>query len=219
VSDVLWGKLFDAIAAVAWVLFATAVYLSLRRPLLERILPRVSTVKGLGIELTLARELLDKASESAGDSGSAGPTVTARERRGVLRRLDHAAPYLRDGRILWVDDHPENNRYLIQLFEQSGMTVDLARSTDEALQLLVGRHRAYDLVLSDIRRGDDAQAGMRMLEVFRKHGIRLPVVLHSAGFDSRLGLDPMVFAATNRIDEVVHYVIDLMERARIAADG
>jgi len=102
VSDVLWGKLLDAIAAVAWVLFATAVYLSLRRPLLERVLPRVSTVKGLGIELTLARELLDKASDSAGDSSGAGPTVTAGERRGVLRRLDHAASYLKDGRFLWV---------------------------------------------------------------------------------------------------------------------
>ncbi len=58
-----------------------------------------------------------------------------------------------------------------------------------------------------------------MLEQFRERGIRLPVVLHSAGFDPRLAVDPMVFAATNRVDDVVHYVIDLMERARIATDA
>jgi CheY-like chemotaxis protein len=216
-SDALWGKLIEAIPAIVWVIFATVVYLTLRRPVLERVVPRLSKVKGLGIELTLAGELLDKASESTADVGGASPTITASERRGVLRRLDHAIPYLKEGRILWVDDIPENNRYLIQLFEQAGMTVDLALSTDTALRLL--RQRAYNLVLSDIRRGDDSRAGIRMLEDFREWSIELPVIIHSAQFDSRLGVDPMVFAGTNRIDEVVHYVIDLMERIRIASDG
>jgi len=213
VSTVLWEKLIGTIPALAWVGFATIVYFTMRGSILTSILPRLSSIKGPGIELGLVAELLDKASESTSVFPGSQQPVTATERRGVLRRLDHAVAYLDGGRILWVDDNPANNRYLIRLFEQSGMTVDLARSTGEALELL--RRHAYDIVLSDIMRGEDDQAGIAMLAEFRNAGIKLPVIIHAAHFDSRRGMDPMIFAGTNRIDEVVHYVIDLMERARI----
>lgn len=211
-SEALWGKLFDAIPALAWVSFALIVYLTLRRPLIGQILPRISTVKGLGVELTLVGQLLDRASESS--SEPSGPTVTATEREGVLRRLDHALPYLKDGRVLWVDDNPDYNRFLIDILQESGMTVDIARSTEDALRLLA--RRSYDLVLSDIARGDDEQAGIRMLDDFRERDIRLPVIVHAARFNPRLGVDPMIFAYTNRVPNVIHFVIDVMERIRLS---
>jgi Response regulator receiver domain len=212
VSDVLWGQLIGAIPALAWVVFALIVYLTLRRPLINQLLPRISTLKGLGVELTLVGKLLDEATESSG--GQPGPTVTVTERQGVLRRLDHAADFLRGGRILWVDDFPENNDILIRLFKQAGMSVDIVLSTEEAISLLT--RRSYDIVLSDMARGDDLQAGMGMLQEFRRRDVRLPVLIFAAQFDPRLGVDPMIFAYTNRLDEAIHYVIDIMERVRIA---
>lgn len=211
-SEALWEKLIDAIPALAWVAFALVVYLTLRRPLVTQILPRISTVKGLGVEFTLVQELLDKASESKKDQP--GPTVTVTQRAGVLQRLDHAVAYLKGGRILWVDDYPSGNRYLIDLFKEVGMTVNLALSTDDALKLL--DHRSYDLVLSDISRDDDDQAGIRMLDRFRERDIQLPVVIYTLWFDPRRGVDPMIFAHTTRVDAVVHYVIDIMERISFA---
>lgn len=157
-------------------------------------------------------QLLDKASE--GSSEQSGPTVTAVEREGVLRRLDHALPYLKGGRVLWVDDHPEQNVYLIGVLRESGMSVDTARSTEEALRVLDSR--SHDLVISDIARGDDGQAGIHMLATFRERNIRLPVIVHAALFDPRLGVDPMIFGYTNRAPDTVHFVIDIMERIRLA---
>lgn len=211
-SDALWEKLIDIVPALAWVAFALVVFLSLRRPLIGQILPRISTIKAPGLELTLVGELLAKASESTEESS--GPTLTATERQGVLRRVDHAAEYLKGGRILWVDDHPRNNKYLIDLFRQTGMSVDTARSTEEALRLL--KSRSYDLVLSDMERDGDHDAGLRMVEAFRQLGSPLPVVIHSVSFSASHRSDSMIFASSGRVDEVIHYVIDIMERIRLS---
>ncbi|MBO3751016.1 response regulator [Streptosporangiaceae bacterium NEAU-GS5] len=216
-SEALWGKLIDAIPALLWVVFALVVYFSLRRPLMEA-MPRMTKIGALGVEVTFAEveRLLVKAAESGDESSGIEPEVSRAGRRAVIRRLDHAADYLRAGHILWVDDLPQNNSYLTALFKQLGMTVDEALSTEEALVLL--DRRSYDLVISDIHRGVDDQAGIKMLEAFRARGIDLPVIIHAARFDPRMGVDPMIFGGTNRTNEVVHYVIDIMERVRLGDD-
>ncbi len=113
--------------------------------------------------------------------------VTPTMRRGVLSRLEHAADTLRGGRVLWIDDHPEHNGSLISLFRSMGMVVNTARSTAEGLTAL--RHGSHDL----------------------------PVVVHAQNFNPERGVDSRIFAGTNNPVEVVHYVIDLMERIRFAA--
>jgi response regulator RpfG family c-di-GMP phosphodiesterase len=37
-------------------------------------------------------------------------------------------------RVLWVDDHPDNNVYEVQALEHKDVTVVQVRSTDEAVQ-------------------------------------------------------------------------------------
>lgn len=214
-SEALWGKLIDMIPGVLWIVFAFVVYIGIRKPLRDA-MPRMTRIGALGVEVefTEVERLLTKAAES--DPGNAEAPVSRADRRAVIRRLDHSAIYLKGGRILWVDDIPENNAYLSALFRELGMVVDEATSTDEALNLL-DRH-AYDLVISDIARGTDEQSGMKMLQAFRNRGISLPVIIHAARFDPRLGVDPMIFGGTNRIDEVVQFVIDIMERVRLG-DG
>ena len=90
---------------------------------------------------------------------------------------------------------------------------DLAVSTDDALGSL-GR-RAYDLVITDVQRGTEDDAGIQMLGHFRTWEIRLPVIIFAARFDPTLGIDPMIFGYANRYDELIHLVIDVMERTRI----
>jgi CheY-like chemotaxis protein len=216
VSELLWGKLIDGIPALLWVAFALIVYFTLRRPFLESILPRMSGISGLGIEITLdnAGMLLNKAAEMTGEGVGAGDVAGQSRRRAVLKRLDHAVEYLKGGRILWVDDLPANNRYLVELFKELGMKVTQVESTGDALRSLTDE--SYDLVISDIHRGTDGQAGIKMLDVFRENDVTIPVIIHAASFDPRLGVDPMIFGGTNRVSEVVNYVIDVMERARLA---
>lgn len=212
-SEAIQTELVKAVPAALWVGFAVLVFMSLRRALIPQ-LNRLSSVKTAMVELSFAEQLLDEASAQPGNEGSAA-APSASERRAAVSRLEHAVDIMRDGRILWVDDNPEWNRPLINLFAQLGMTVDTVRSTEEAVLRL--RSHSYDIVLTDMRRDNEqpaATAGVTLVEQIEREGSRLPVVIFAAAFNPRLGVHPSVFAYTNDANELVHYVIDVMERVK-----
>ncbi len=206
-SESIWIKVIGTLPSVLWVTFATIVFLALRGTIIRTVVPRLTALRALGFEVEMASELLDRAADEA------HVAVTPAARRGALGRLEHAADVLQGGKLLWVDDHPENNAALIDLFRSVGMTVDTVRSTADALADL--RHRSYDVLLSDIDRDGDPQAGITMLRELERHHIDVPVVIHTARFDQERGVDRRIFAAAASPVEVVHYVIDLMERAKL----
>ncbi|WP_241518774.1 response regulator [Streptomyces sp. CB03238] len=206
-SEALWIKIIGTVPAVLWVAFAATVYMTLRGTIVERMVPRLTAVRAMGIEIELAAELLDRAQDE-----SESP-VTPHARRTALGRLEHAADLLSDGRILWVDDHPEGNAPLMELFRTAGMHIDPARSTEEAAPLL--RRRSYDVVISDMERHGDPQAGTTLLRLLEQYGVRTPVLIYTGNWNPERGVDRRIFAATTAPVELVHYVIDLMERSRL----
>lgn len=131
----------------------------------------------------------------------------------VVSRLEHALDCLRDGRILWVDDHPEWNLNLIRLFTRHEMVVHIARSTDEALvQAWAG---AYDLVITDMWRDTEhpsATAGLTLMDALNRLPHRPSVLIYAAQFDPMLGLHRAAFGYARHANELVHLVIDVMER-------
>ncbi|WP_238419278.1 response regulator [Streptomyces taklimakanensis] len=207
--EAIWIKLIGTLPSLFWVTFATVVYLSLRKTIIQSLVPRVTALRALGVEVEIAGQLLDQATERS------DIPVTPADRRGVLNRLEHAAETLRGGSILWVDDHPEFNYPLTKIFRSMEMRVDAVRSTDDALIAL--RRDSYDIILSDIDRHGDPQAGISMLRELETQAINLPVLVYSANFNPELGVDRRIFAATNNPVEVAHYVIDLLERVRFGS--
>ncbi|MFJ3518139.1 MULTISPECIES: response regulator [unclassified Streptomyces] len=187
-SESFWSELVSVIPEIAWVAFATLVFLTLRKPIIRRFLDRPRESK----EAVAGRE---------GEKGN-------------IRRWDHAAEFLLGGRILWVDDNALGNSELIKLFRSAGMTVDAVTSTEDAIAY-VGQG-GYDIILSDIKRNGDPQAGIKMLRELERHQILTPVVIYAMAFDPELGVDHRIFGGTNDPREVVHYVIDLMERVRMS---
>ncbi|MEV4655550.1 response regulator [Micromonospora sp. NPDC049301] len=209
-SQAVAVEVIKAVPAMLWVAFAALVYFTLRSALVPQ-LARLNSVKTPMLELGFAEQLLDEAAAKS----EVGTPPSASERRAAVSRLQHAGEILREGRILWVDDNPSWNMPLIRLFRQLGMIVDTPRSTDEALADL--QRRSYDLVLSDMRRDTEQPAetaGITLIEALERRGIHLPVVIAAAGFDPRLGVHPGIFAYTNAVDDLVHYVIDVMERIK-----
>lgn len=85
--------------------------------------------------------------------------------------------------VLWVDDRPNNNTYERSALEALGICFAISTSTDDALaRLRTGR---YDLVISDMRRPPDPQAGYTLLRKIRED-LRLSVpYLIYAGSNSR----------------------------------
>ncbi|WP_306318705.1 MULTISPECIES: response regulator [unclassified Streptomyces] len=220
VQEALLIKLIGTAPAILWVAFASVVYFTLRGTIVQRLVPRVTAVRALGIEVEMAGELLAEAESRAGSPGQAEeeqapPVARTSTRRAALGRLEHAAELLQGGRILWVDDHPSSVAPLVELFRGVGMTVELTVSTDEAMPLL--RSRPYDILISDIDRGGDPQAGIRMLRTLENDRVRVPVLFYTGNFDPERGVDRRIFAATTSPVELVNYVIDLMERARLAS--
>lgn len=149
-------------------------------------------------------------------------------KRSVIDRLRAHADLLARARIIWVDDHPENNEPIIQLLRRFGATVDTPRSNAEAFALL--RASRYDVVISDVARDDEGPNGdLKGLEfahqVLEQWGQR--ILLFTARFNparvpdlserERLELvdevQRSVFARTNRMDEALHYILDTLERS------
>ena len=97
-----------------------------------------------------------------------------------LRRTE--PPIIRDapdsiGRILWVDDHPQNNLYEKRLFEDRRISVHTVINSADALKL-IAIYR-YDLVISDMGRGEDRLAGLRLAEAVRERGIKTPFLIYT----------------------------------------
>lgn len=212
-SETVAVEIIKTVPAALWVGFAVLVYLTMRHALLPQF-GRLTNVKTAGIELRFAEKLMDEAAAQQG----AAMQSPASDTRAAISRLDHAADLMAGGRILWVDDNPEWTEPLVRLFRQVGMAVDSIRSTSEALAAL--RQRSYDLVITDMLRHTEQPAetaGYTLIDALEKQGSELPIIMLTATFDPWRGVHPRLFAYTNRIDELVQYVIDVMERVRFGA--
>lgn len=104
-----------------------------------------------GVTMEFAAAKLNEAvAKSDVDTSGA---IGAAAKQSVLNRLRSHSERLERARILWVDDHPENNDALVELLRRFGATVDLPRSNAEALSLL--RNSRYDVIISDVARDDE----------------------------------------------------------------
>jgi DNA-binding response OmpR family regulator len=101
----------------------------------------------------------------------ADPTAVRTERPTTNDAADAVAT------ILWVDDHPANNRAEIALFRQRRIAVHLAESSADAAKL-IGMND-YALIISDLGRGEDRLAGLKMTQALRQRGVTVPVIIYT----------------------------------------
>jgi DNA-binding response OmpR family regulator len=71
--------------------------------------------------------------------------------------------------VLWVDDHPENNAEDAAYLEFLGARVAVAEGARQAERILGGPTRV-DLLISDVARGMDGDAGFTTLRRWRDSG-------------------------------------------------
>lgn len=81
------------------------------------------------------------------------------------------------GRILWVDDHPQNNQKEQAFLQQQRIAVYNTSSSHDALMLLAMYH--YDVVISDMGRNGDPLAGFKLVETMRQRGDQTPFVMYT----------------------------------------
>lgn len=100
--------------------------------------------------------------------------------REVVSLVESLRPFVSGRRLLWVDNHPENNRLELDEFLKLGVDVQTRRTTEAAMEeLRDNQHVRFDLVISDWYRGGQPE-GARLLEQMRaaQPRIGLPVVFY-----------------------------------------
>jgi CheY-like chemotaxis protein len=116
--------------------------------------------------------------------------------------------------ILWVDDNPANNELAVRALRKFGLDIEQATDTEAAMAAL--RRRKFDLVISDMGRGDDKRAGYTLLKLLRDGGSKVPYFIF-AGLDKpeyrREAAERGAQLSTNDMIELVDHVVRSLGKA------
>jgi len=129
----------------------------------------------------------------------------------LYRRFQVVESLVRGKRVLWVDDQPSNNFYERLALSHMGLMVDIATTSGEGLSAAAQLQPA--VIISDMERNGQHDAGLRFLRSARAEGIRAPIIFYIGEVIDALGVPAGAFAITDRADEVLHLVLDVLERA------
>lgn len=149
----------------------------------------------------------------AGNPGLLAEVEAVFGQTSALRRARLVAAALEGARILWVDDNPENNEWERLTLRQLGADVTNVESTATALGCL--RSDSYDLILSDISRDGSDREGVDALSRLLGASPQIAVVFYAGRVDPSLRLPAGAFGLTNRPDELLHLILDAVERRRL----
>jgi len=110
--------------------------------------------------------------------------------------------------VLWVDDIPTNNELAVRALRKFGLDVEQVASTDAAMAAFA--RRKFDLVISDMGRGSDMQAGYRLLGLLRDGGSKVPFFIFAGSDKPEFRQEAAARGAqlsTNDMLELVDHVV------------
>ncbi len=207
-----WLQFLGILPSLIFAALAVVVVVALFRPFRDDVLPRLTGVNVMGLRLDLKPDDVQRALEEVPKPGVTYPADTGAV---LLSRAERAAPVLRDAAILWVDDVPLGNLVERRLFARLGVYSEPVRSTAEALEAIAMAVRSgggFDLVISDLSRPGDPVAGVATIDALRVGGFTKPVILYIGRVDPTRPVPVGAFGLTSRPDELVHLVLDALER-------
>lgn len=80
------------------------------------------------------------------------------------------------GKVLWVDDYPVNNESVISFFEEQNIQFDIAITTDQGLKYY--KKELYDLIITDMGRGDESDAGIKLIQELNNLHCQVPIIVY-----------------------------------------
>lgn len=200
------SELIKIIPDFLWfVIFIVLIFL-FYKPIRNNLIPRMSQLKGPGgFEFNFIKDELERATNEL-------DTETPLSSDQVARRAKRLAEIIEGSRILIVNDIPSKMRNVINILETLKVKVDVVASTSEALSLMV--RTPYDVIISDIKRGQVDDEGIRFLEETVHRNLNRPSIFLVRHLDSKRGTPLQAFGITNRVDELFNLVFDVLERVR-----
>jgi CheY-like chemotaxis protein len=167
------AAILSAIADLLWPITALILLVVIYRPvsrMIGHIANRGGTIKLGEFELSLP-EIAQQQQVSISDLQAQVAELKSELRKsieagsvaaGILPNAPEtkSSPPVPNKRILWVDDHPENNGSLQAALADQGFEIQNALTTESALQLFAPS--TFDFIISDMQRGMDRSAGLSL---------------------------------------------------------
>jgi CheY-like chemotaxis protein len=194
------------VPSILWVGFGVLVLLLFRSAIAER-LPALRSLELPGGVKAQFDAALTRAAVST------GTTIPADERTRLERRVARDADLLRGSQVLWIDDEPSSTRTERSALAAIGVVVETATSDDDARRRVTTER--YDVVISDIARDGNSQAGLEFVSTIREHDDAVPIIFYIRAVVPDRGTPPGAFGLTNRPDELVDLLLDALERRRL----
>jgi PleD family two-component response regulator len=166
---------------------------------------------GVRISAEAATVDLTRAAVEASRTEASDEPVNVKEIAATVGRATEVTA-TRVAQILWVDDRPQNNVRERAAMLAIGMRVALAQSTDEALEAL--KANRFDVVISDMGRPPDPEAGYTLLTTMRERGDMTPFVIYAgsrAVAHKQLAQERGALGTTNRPQELLDLVLRAVE--------
>lgn len=82
---------------------------------------------------------------------------------------------IRQNRVLWVDDYPSNNELVINFLENKNISVDIAISTKQGVDLF--KKNLYDVIITDMGRGSESDAGITFIKKLKDLNCKTPIIV------------------------------------------
>lgn len=232
-------EFWKALSALLWPIFALIVFLSARTKIYAFLNRENLSIKVAGMEISVAdatknlgssvsdlqkrlAEIEGRLGRSAGGTESSSPptgvqTSPAQPKAAFAPNLSH--PFS----ILWIDDYPSNNAFLIDQFQKDGIEVKLALSTAEGLKDFSSTH--YDMVITDLGRQehgiDHPFAGLDLIKQIRALDTNIPILVY-AGQRGLQNQSKLTKAGATKVTqsavEVQSFINGIRQRTQLGTD-
>ncbi len=144
-----------------------------------------------------------------------GAIDVSRIRTSVQRAFDpETSDRLLGKSILWVDDNPQNNELAVRAFKSLQLEVEQVLSTDEGLAAL--ERRRFSLIISDMGRGTNMEAGNDLLKAVRNRDKAIPFFIFASQDKPEFRAEAKRRGAqlsTNSVLELIDEAITVLSRS------
>ena len=169
-------------------------------------------VKALGVEASVTTKQREQAVAALGAAvvakhgGANDGSAEAADFKAIAEAMPTPAVLqrLQRSRVLWVDDNPGSNHFERQALDALGIWVEISTSTADALART--KVVSYDLIISDMTREPDPQAGYTLLGELRERGDRTPFVIYAGSSSPQLTAEARARGAIDYLNEPAELV-------------
>lgn len=155
-----------------------------------------------GIEIELRGEIAEAAA-------SKNILLTSYQQDQLTERVEQLRLVLARLRLLWIDDNPFNNAAEIRLLSRLGIVIDLA--VDDNVARLLLERGVYDLVISDMARHGNPDAGRSFLPTVLDTIVKPEIIFYVGDIQDT---PKEAFGLTTRPDQLLALILDFAERRR-----